>query len=89
MKTAHDIVCGVAEADTSSIAFVDHKTVGHVNLLNCTIETRKILLSADGQISLELFKFLDAPVVRALNYQLADAVGSGAEITLPSPSLLR
>jgi len=59
-------VCGVAEADTSSIAFIDHETVGHVNLLDCTIETRKILLSGDGQIYLELFKFLDVPVVRAL-----------------------
>ena len=82
-------MCGVAEADTSSIAFIDHETVGHVSLLDCTIETRKILLSGDGQISLELFEFLDVPVVRALNYQLVDAVGSGAEITLPSPSLLR
>ena len=82
-------MCGVTEEDTSSIAFIDHATLGHVNLLNCTIETRKLLLSGNGQISLELFKFLDVPVMRALNYQLLDVVGSGAEITPPSPSLLR
>lgn len=80
-------MCGAAGADTPSIAFIDHETVGHVNLLNCTIETRKILLSGDGQISLKLFKFLDVPVVRALNYQLVDAVGSGDHpfITISSP----
>ena len=76
-----------AEAYTPSFAFIDHEMVRHVNLLHCTIETRKVLLSGDGQISLELRKVLDIPVVRAMNYQLVDAVWSGdhPSITVSSP----
>jgi hypothetical protein len=61
--------------------------VGHVNLFHCTIETHKILLSGDGQISLKLRKVMDVPVVRAMNYQLVDAVWSGdhPSITVSSP----
>lgn len=80
-------MCGPAEAYTPSFAFIDHETVGHVNLLNCTIETRRIVLLDDGQISLELRKVLDVPIVRAMNYQLVDAVWSGdrPSITVSSP----
>jgi hypothetical protein len=57
-----------------------------VNLINSTIETRKIILSGDGQISLELRKVLDVPVVRATNFQLTDAVWSGDHPSIPVSS---
>jgi hypothetical protein len=57
-----------------------------VNLINSTIETRKIILSGDGQISLELRKVLDVPVVRDVNFQLVDAVWSGDHPSIPVSS---
>jgi hypothetical protein len=48
-----------------------------VNLIDSTIETRNIIPLGDGQVSLELRKVLDVPVVRAINFQLVDAVWSG------------
>ena len=57
-----------------------------MNLINSTIETRKIIPSGDGQISLELRKVLDVPVVRAINFQLVDAVWSGDHPSIPVSS---
>jgi len=86
-KSAHNIICSPADSETytPSFALIDHGTVGHVNLPHCT---RKILLSGDGQISLELRKVLDVSVVtrRTVNYQLVDAVWSGDHPSIAAPS---
>ena len=57
-----------------------------MNLLNGTIETCKVDPSGDGQISFELRKVLDAPVVRAITFQLVDAVWSGDHPSIPVSS---
>jgi hypothetical protein len=77
---------GAAGTYTSSFAFIDHETVGHVNRFNGTIETRKICLSDDGQISLELRKVLGVPVVREMGFQVIDAVWSGDHSSFPVSS---
>jgi hypothetical protein len=79
-------MCGPAKSYTPSFAFIDQETVGHVNQLNGTIETRKILRSDDGQIALEIRKILGIPVVGPSNYRVVEAVWSGDHPSIPVSS---
>lgn len=67
-----------------SFCFVDHETVAHVNLLDNTIETRKIRVASDGEIYLRRFRKFDLPLATTRDCRLLDARWSG---DLPSCTL--
>jgi len=75
-----------ANTYSPSFCFIDHESVAHVNLLDNTIETRKILIASDGEIYLRRFRRIDLPLSPTYKCQLVDARWSGDHPSVVSPN---
>lgn len=75
-----------AHTYSPSFCFIDHETVAHVNLLDNTIETRKILFASDGDIYLQRFRKFNLPLSPTHTCHLVDARWSGAYPPMDPPN---
>ena len=75
-KTSQVLSCPT-NTYSPSFCFIDHETVAHVNLLDNTIETRKILIASDGEIYLRRFRRIDLPLTPTRKCRLVNARWSG------------
>ncbi|KAI9447227.1 hypothetical protein BJY52DRAFT_1312746 [Lactarius psammicola] len=83
--SGNNVLSCPANTFAPSFCFIDHETVAHVNLLDNTIETRKILVASDGEIYLRRFRRFNLPLSTTRNCRLLDARWSGDYPSITSP----